>query len=65
MEQLTLSRIPDGKHAAVFAYTINLLGKDCDPELRRIYTDFVHTHFVRTCQSIMAALAASRLCSMV
>jgi len=56
MEQLTLAAVPDAKHYETFAYIVNLLGKDCDPELRQLYTQFVHTHFVRTCQSIHAAL---------
>jgi serine/threonine protein kinase len=58
MDQLTRTEVPDAKHYQTFIYTINILGKDCDPELLRIYTAFVHTHFVRSCQSIMAALPA-------
>lgn len=58
MEELALEGMPDARHSQLFAFVVNLLG-DSVPELRGIYTRFVHRNYVHACQCIAASVSSS------
>jgi hypothetical protein len=59
MEELALEGMPGARHSQLFAFVVNLVG-DRVPELREIYTRFVHRNYADTCQCIAASLAGGR-----